>query len=485
MALDRVRFEAKIDRSGDHHLWLGARSSSGSGQVRVDGKLLTAARAAYEIVHGLVPNDVRVLGCPDEPACVRVDHLRLDGHHTISASTRAKRAPRGGGTIESKSPGVWKIGITAGFDASGQRRRTFRTVRGTRTDAAKALAALVTEVGDGSRLQRQSDKQLTVDALVEWYLEFAAEDRGLDHSTLIGYANGYSHWLKDLIGSKRASGITMAELDKAFGRMRRAGLSRSRMNNTRSLLSGAYKWGKRHGMVTSNPVIGFELPTSKHTPRPTTAPELDELLRVLDTADKHDEILAPVLQLGATTGLRRGELSGLRRDRLRLDRNELVVDNAINDAGGTVVEKQTKTRSRRVVSLDDATVALLRQHLAEMDARAALCGTEVASNGFVFSLDPTCATPFRPELMTRRMRNLRTEYGLTDGSFDATILALRKWTTSELMDAGFNPAAVSGRQGHTVQVMLHHYSTRRQSADRAAAAHLGERVHGHQPVEQP
>lgn len=113
-----------------------------------------------------------------------------------------------------------------------------------------------------------------------------------------------------------------------------------------------------------------------------------------------------------------------------------------------------------------------------MHERRGLCGTTVPADGFVFSLDPTCGNPLRPELLTRRMRQLRKEHGLTDGSFDATILALRKWTTSELMDAGFNPAAVSGRQGHTVQVMLHHYSTRRQSADRAAAAHLGERIHG-------
>ncbi len=73
------------------------------------------------------------------------------------------------------------------------------------------------------------DKQLTVDDLVAWYLEVAREDRGLDHSTLTGYAHAYSHWLKEPIGHKRASSITMAELDKAFGRMRRAGLSRSRM----------------------------------------------------------------------------------------------------------------------------------------------------------------------------------------------------------------------------------------------------------------
>ena len=345
-------------------------SPSGGGQVRVDGKLLTAARAAWELEHGPLPNGARVLSCVDEPACVRLDHLRLDRSKVSGGASSTKRAARGAGTMAPLSPGVWRIGITAGVDRLGRRRRTFRTVHGTRTEAAKALAALVTEVGDGDHLLRQNDKLLTVDALVAWYVEFAREERGLDHSTLTGYADVYSRWLKEPIGQKRASSITMAELDKAFGRMRRAGLSRSRMNNARALLSGAFKWGKRHGKVTRNPVDGFELPTSAYTPRHTTAPELDDLLRLLATAEEHDELLAPILNLGATTGLRRGELSGLRRDRLHLDRYELVVDNAINDAGGVVVEKQTKTRSSRVVSLDEATTDLLRQHLAEMDARA-------------------------------------------------------------------------------------------------------------------
>ena len=56
----------------------------------------------------------------------------------------------------------------------------------------------------------------------------------------------------------------------------------------------------------------------------------------------------------------------------------------------------------------------------------------------------------RPEFLTRRMRQLRTEHNLTDGSFDDTILALRKWTSSALMDAGFR--VVSG--GTDTHVML-------------------------------
>jgi integrase len=282
-----------------------------------------------------------------------------------------------------------------------------------------------------------------------------------------------------------ASSVQHGDLDRIFGRMRRAGLSHSRMNNARALLRGTYKWGKRDRKVSANPVDRFELPKSVQSKKPAKTPELGDLLRLLDGADAHDPCLAPVLKLGATTGMRRGELAGLRRDRLRLDRRELDVDTAINDAGGVVVEKRTKPQRDRVVSIDDATVTMLRAHLADMDHRARLCGTTVATNAFVFSLDPACLLPMRPEFMTRRMRVLRAKLGIEAGDFDATILALRKWTSSELMDAGFNPSAVSDRQGHTVQTMLDHYSSRRRSADRAAADHLGAQVHGQPPRSSP
>ena len=114
MPLDRARFETRVDRSGFHHTWLGARSPGGRGQVRIDAKLLTTARAAWEIENGPVPDGVRVRSCADEPACVRVDHLRLDQQAMSSKSPPSKkRSPRGARTITAISPGVWKIGVTA------------------------------------------------------------------------------------------------------------------------------------------------------------------------------------------------------------------------------------------------------------------------------------------------------------------------------------------------------------------------------------
>lgn len=66
--------------------------------------------------------------------------------------------------------------------------------------------------------------------------------------------------------------------------------------------------------------------------------------------------------------------------------------------------------------------------------------------------------------------------------FDASIVALRKLASSELLDAGFNISMVAHRQGHGPQVLMKHYATSRRSADQRAARHLGAIVHGTRDV---
>jgi hypothetical protein len=81
------------------------------------------------------------------------------------------------------------------------------------------------------------------------------------------------------------------------------------------------------------------------------------------------------------------------------------------------------------------------------------------------------ASAQRPRLAQNSERRL---------SFDGSVLALRKFISSELFDAGFNIGAVAQRQGHGPQVLANHYAKRRRSADRKAAEHLGRIVHGNQ-----
>jgi hypothetical protein len=54
------RFEANVDRSGEHHLWCGYIAPDGTAQIRVNGRLTTARRLAWELVHGPLPHGVNV-----------------------------------------------------------------------------------------------------------------------------------------------------------------------------------------------------------------------------------------------------------------------------------------------------------------------------------------------------------------------------------------------------------------------------------------
>jgi integrase len=483
----QVRFEARVDRSEEHHLWMGARDPQrGTGRSKFNGKDVTAHRLAWELFCGPVAGGAKVATCDVEPACVRVDHLKLiGGDQTADVQTKPlpARSRRGAGSIVEVRPNTFKLTVTAGAHDDGRQRRVTRTFEGTQKEATRIMAELVSDVGDGSSIPKLDDKTMIVGDLIRSYLAACSEEseenpKALAHSTLVRYEDLRKNWIVPNLGSIRVRTLNEEHIDRLFAKMRKGGLSHSHMNQTKSLLNGSLRWAKRRKLISRNPMLGFELPRSKHVAREVVPPEVAELVALLNGARERDPELAPVISLAATTGMRRGELSGLRRDRLELGEGRLRVDNAINDAGGTVVEKETKTHQARWVSLDPATVAMLRSHLTEMDERANKCGIALDLNAYVFSLEVDCLAPMRPEFLTRRMRNLRKILGLDGAPFDSTILALRKFTTTELMDAGFNPSAVSGRQGHTVQVMLSHYSKRRASADQAAAAHLGQKVFG-------
>jgi integrase len=355
----------------------------------------------------------------------------------------------------------------------------------------------------------------------------------------------HTKWFAPEIGTRRLRDIDEATIDRLFGHMRQAGLSSSRMNSARNLYGPLFRWARRRGIVQRSPMAEFQLPTSLHVEREHRAPEVDQLCRYLAAALAFVPDVAPVLTLGAVTGMRRGELVSIRRSALDVKQGRLRVDTAIS--GKRV--KTTKTRKERGIFLDAETVAMLQRHCVQMDERAEACGVAIGPNGFVFSLDPDCSRPMPADYLTRQVAALKEHLGISNKQpgtlkledealrlfrqlpaprrpgqtgpapkggmsfpeigrrlgrsrrwaelavrsalrreaaaaagevdyFDGSILALRKFTSSELLDAGFNLSMVAQRQGHGPQVLVKHYAKARPSADRKAADHLGRVVHG-------
>jgi hypothetical protein len=105
-------------------------------------------------------------------------------------------------------------------------------------------------------------------------------------------------------------------------------------------------------------------------------------------------------------------------------------------------------------------------------------------NGAAMSYDVIGQALGRSQMWARTRRAcdaaLRRESfaGLEGPSFNLSFNGFRKFTSSELLDAGFNISVVAQRQGHGAQVLAKHYGKARMSARRKAADHLGRVVHG-------
>jgi integrase len=98
-------------------------------------------------------------------------------------------------------------------------------------------------------------------------------------------------------------------------------------------------------------------------PRLDTAPaklrtwDAEQVRRFLDL--KGDDELGDVWRVALGTGMRRGELLGLRWEDVDLDVPQLRVAASLAFAGGRLRLKTTKVRRIRTLSLDDATAAVI------------------------------------------------------------------------------------------------------------------------------
>ena len=137
----RNRFEAKVDRSGEHNAWTGSRTSDGAGKLKVDGKTVSARRVTWEFARGALAAGVVVKACPAGRPSVRAGRAPLLAWRATAAKRR--RAPRGSGSKTEIRAGVWKLRVTSGRYADGRVRRLHRTVQAnTEAQATRELATM-------------------------------------------------------------------------------------------------------------------------------------------------------------------------------------------------------------------------------------------------------------------------------------------------------------------------------------------------------
>lgn len=177
----------------------------------------------------------------------------------------------------------------------------------------------------------------------------------------------------------------------------------------------------------------------------------------------HDRLTA-LWRLAATTGMRRGELLGLRWQDVDLDAARLRVEQqALPTPGGVTFGSPKSKRSRRTITLDAATVAALGRHRNRQLVEQSLAGDAYEHGDLVFGDE--LGRPMHPNALSNQFVVRRKAAGIPVGS----IHVLRHTSVTLGLEARVPLHVVAARLGDRPETMLATYAHLLPSSDGAAA----------------
>ena len=353
----------------------------------------------------------------------------------------------GGSIRRDETTRTWTFIVDVPNTAGGRkqlRRRGFATKRA----AQDALHRVLNDVMSGSFIRPQ--KQPVEEYLTTWLEGLPASGRR--PSTIAGYRHLVNRNVIPAIGSIDLQKLRAIDLDKLYAGLLNRGLSQSTVRKIHVIVAKAFSDAERKG-ITSRNVARLATPPSLSSAR---APEMKswtpEELRAFLGQIRNNR-LHPLVRLAAMSGLRRGELCGLRWQDVDVANGSVAVLQAVTVVDGhpSVGDVKTK-RSRRVVDLDPATVDDLRAWRAAQERERTLVGSAWTETGLVFT------TPFgkglHPDSLSQAFDRLvvpRRKMSETERSHLPRRLRfhdLRHTHASQLLAAGVNVKVVSERLGH-------------------------------------
>lgn len=248
-----------------------------------------------------------------------------------------------------------------------------------------------------------------------------------------------------------------------------SGLSASTVRKFHNILHAALRHAVRMQLLAANPTDVVTAPK----PRRTEMTVLDEQASAtMLRAAQGSELYLPLL-LAVGTGMRRGELLGLRWSDVDLEAGTLTVAQTLQEAYGEVLFKEPKTtKSRRRITLPELVVEALRAHRVEQAAR-----TLAREPGYVESdlvLPAPGGGPWWPSNFDRMWRRFKKRQGLEIRFHD-----LRHTHATQLLKAGIHPKVVSERLGHaSIGITLDTYSHVLPGMQEEAAAKIDAGLRG-------
>ena len=355
-----------------------------------------------------------------------------------------KKKPNGEGTIFRRGDGRWVGVITLDWQGGKQRRR-YRYGR-SRAEVHRRLTAVLSAQQRG--LSVPGD-QLTVGRFLDDWLNKVVRPRNRP-STFESYKGLVAQHLNPALGGIRLSKLSPSDVQEFLNEKLASGLSPRTVGYLRAVLRAALNWAIRWDLVARNVAKLVDAPRVKKANLETfTADEVKVFLQATEGSR-----FRALFVLAVSTGMRRGEILGLRWSDVDVKKGVLTVNHALQRVNGrlTLVEPKSHS-SRRSLRLPQVALAALVNHRLQRNEMRLAAGKEWQDTGFVFTTGR--GTPLDHGAVLRGLQTILKRANLRHQRFHD----LRHCHASLLLAEGVHPRVVMEMMGHSqVSLTLNTYS---------------------------
>ncbi|HVE46689.1 MAG TPA: tyrosine-type recombinase/integrase [Acidimicrobiales bacterium] len=348
----------------------------------------------------------------------------------------------------------WYVWFELGPGPDGRRRQKSVGGFATKREAIAAFAELRDQHNRRNGGVPTSKLTLGQYLIEEWLPVAKTTLRPSTWATTCHYVRAH---LCPALGHVALQGLTTAQLNAFYAELLahgrrdgKGGLAPESVRHIHGIVHKALADAMRWGHLARNPATHARPPGRRRVEMKVWSP-LE--LRTFLAHVAGDRLYAAWL-LMATTGMRRGEVLGLRWVDVDLDGARLSVVQNLTVADHQVVVGEPKTaKGRRPVALDPATVAALGAHRRAQEAERAAAGTAWQDTGLVFALPD--GSVIHPRRFSRWFEQRRQRAGLAP----IRLHDIRHSYATAALAAKVAPKVVSERLGHTnVMATLDTYS---------------------------
>ena len=357
------------------------------------------------------------------------------------------------GILKKRSKDSWTIIVDLGLKANGKRNQKWKSVKGTKKEAEIHLARMLTELEDGIYIDA---KKTTVNEYLDkWLLSIKGSVSSKTHER---YCEICTNHIKPCVGNISLNKLQAIKISEMYavslvsGRVdKKGGLSKRTVLHMHRVLKRALSQAVKWGLLTKNPCDAVDnIPKPSNTERLTFTAE--EALSLLDKLKDH-RLYLPVL-IAVTTGMRRGEILGLRWKDADLKKKRLYIRQIVIETrqNGLEIKPPKTDSSSRTIALPQTTINALNKYRAKQAELYLQIGISLTPETMLFDKFSGLSVPNRLTVSYRAFIK-------SNGFKHVTFHDLRHTHATHLLEQNIHPKIVSERLGHsTIALTMNTYS---------------------------